>query len=111
MKIIVFIIIAILFILFLSVFAYIYILTESMNEYYNESNFRRKEKDYKENNSFIEGIEKPDKNDFCLVKLKRKKRKNKVLGGIKKQRYFRKDQKSFVTSLKDNNYFKNEEND
>ena len=39
--------------MFILVFMYIYILCNQLEEYENEHNFRRKEKEYKENNSFI----------------------------------------------------------
>ena len=53
MKILILSTIVILFIMFILVFMYIYILCNQLEEYENEHNFRRKEKEYKENNSFI----------------------------------------------------------
>jgi uncharacterized protein YxeA len=56
MKIITLTIIVILFALFILLFVYIYILCNQLDEYDNEHNFRRKEKGYKENNSFVEDL-------------------------------------------------------
>jgi multisubunit Na+/H+ antiporter MnhC subunit len=61
MKIITLTIIVILFALFILLFVYIYILCNQLDEYDNEHNFRRKEKDYKENNSFIEEVKKSNR--------------------------------------------------
>jgi uncharacterized membrane protein SpoIIM required for sporulation len=61
MKIITLTIIVILFALFILLFVYIYILCNQLDEYENEHNFRRKEKDYKENNSFIEEVKKSNR--------------------------------------------------
>lgn len=56
MKIITLTIIVILFALFILLFVYIYILCNQLDEYDNEHNFRRKEKGYKKNNSFVEDL-------------------------------------------------------
>jgi uncharacterized protein YxeA len=61
MKIITLTIIVILLALFILLFVYIYILCNQLDEYDNEHNFRRKEKDYKENNSFIEEVKKSNR--------------------------------------------------
>ena len=61
MKILILSAIVILFILFILVFVYIYILCNQVEEYENEHNFRRKEKNYKENNYFLDEINKSNK--------------------------------------------------
>jgi uncharacterized membrane protein SpoIIM required for sporulation len=61
MKIITLTIIVILFALFILLFVYIYILCNQLDEYDNEHNFRRKEKGYKENNLFLDEINKSNK--------------------------------------------------
>jgi uncharacterized protein YxeA len=61
MKTIALTIIVILFALFILLFVYIYILYNQLDKYDNEHNFRRKEKDYKENNSFIEEVKKSNR--------------------------------------------------
>jgi uncharacterized protein YxeA len=76
MKTIALTIIFILSIIVILLFAYIYILTESIGKYDNEHNFRRKEKGYKENNSFIEDIEKEEKYLNWLKDGKRKSKSN-----------------------------------
>lgn len=76
MKILILSAIVILFILFILVFVYIYILCNQVEEYYNEHNFRRKEKGYKENNSFIEDLEKEEKYLNWLKDDKRKSKSN-----------------------------------
>lgn len=73
-EIIVFTIIGVLFGLLILVFLYISILYKYLDVYdgyENEHNFRRKEKEYKENNSFIEDIEKDERfKDFINDKSK-----------------------------------------
>lgn len=76
MKILIISAIVILFILFILVFMYIYMLCNQVEEYDNEYNFRRKEKDYKENNSFIEDLEKEEKYLNWLKDGKRKIKSN-----------------------------------
>ena len=61
MKIITLTIIVILLALFILLFVYIYILCNQLDEYDNEHNFRRKEKGYKENNLFLDEINKSNK--------------------------------------------------
>jgi uncharacterized protein YxeA len=76
MKTIALTIIVVLSIIVILLFIYIYILTESIGKYDNEHNFRRKEKGYKENNSFIEDIEKEEKYLNWLKDGKRKSKSN-----------------------------------
>jgi hypothetical protein len=74
MKILVLTIIVVLFILFISIFAYLYVLYNSISDYENEHNFRRREKEYKENNSFVEDLYHEEKYQNFL---KHGKKKNK----------------------------------
>jgi uncharacterized protein YxeA len=76
MKTIALTIIVILLALFILLFVYIYILCDQLKEYDNEHNFRKKEKGYKENNSFIEDIEKEEKYLNWLKDGKRKGKSN-----------------------------------
>lgn len=78
-EIIVFTIIGVLFGLLILVFLYISILYKYLDvydSYENEHNFRRKEKEYKENNSFIEDLEKEEKYLNWLKDGKRKIKSN-----------------------------------
>jgi len=72
MKIIVLTIIVVLFILFISIFAYLYVLYNSISDYENEHNFRRREKEYKENNSFVEDLYHEEKYQNFLKNGKKK---------------------------------------
>jgi hypothetical protein len=76
MKTIALTIIFILSIIVILLFAYIYILTESIGKYDNEHNFRRKEKGYKANNSFVEDLYHEEKYQNFIKHDKRKSKSN-----------------------------------
>jgi predicted Holliday junction resolvase-like endonuclease len=76
MKTIALTIIVILSIIVILLFAYIYILTESIGKYDNEHNFRRKEKGYKENNSFVEELYREEKYQNFIKHDNRKSKSN-----------------------------------
>jgi uncharacterized protein YpmS len=76
MKTIALTIIVILLALFILLFVYIYILCDQLKEYDNEHNFRRKEKGYKENNSFVEDLYHEEKYQNFIKHDKRKSKSN-----------------------------------
>jgi len=76
MKTIALTIIVILLALFILLFVYIYILCNQLDKYDNEHNFRRKEKGYKENNSFVEDLYHEERYQNWLKHDKRKGKSN-----------------------------------
>lgn len=95
--------IAILFGLLILVFLYIYILCSQFEEYENEHNFRKYEKNYKPNESFLIIPKKGNKNR----NVTRSKDAKKAM--VKKNKWFRRIKKAHSNALKECLYFKNNE--
>lgn len=82
---------------------YIYILCSQFEEYENEHNFRKHEKNYKPNESFLIIPKKGNKNRNVTRSKDAKK------SMVKKNKWFRRIKKAHSNALKECLYFKNNE--